>query len=85
MPLPFHKIGRGLFVIVAFSLVSMATAPAAEPSPEPDNECDMIAALRLPFSSTTAVHETQEADWIRGVTVCEAEVRAHPEEMRFVH
>jgi hypothetical protein len=84
MPLPFHKVGPGLFAMVALSLLSMVPAMAA-PSTEPENECDTIAALRLPFSSTTAVHETREADWARGVTVCEAQVQAHPGEMRFVY
>jgi tetratricopeptide (TPR) repeat protein len=82
MSLPFYKFGLGLFAIVALVLVSRGTATAAEP--EPDSECDTIAGLRLPFSSTTAVHEIQESDWLRGVSVCEAEVRAHPGEMRFV-
>ena len=64
-----------------------ATPPrdAAAPSSEPDNECDRIAALHLPHTSTAAVHETPETDWIRGVAACQAEVQAHPGEMRFVY
>jgi hypothetical protein len=50
-----------------------------------ESECDTIAALRLPFSSTTDVHERKEPDWARGVTVCAAEVQAHPGVMRFIY
>lgn len=80
-----HKAGLGLFALVALILISTVTVLAAAPSSELENECDTIAALRLPFSSTTAVHERTEADWVRGAAVCEAEVRAHPGEMRFVY
>jgi len=54
---------------------------AAAPSEAP-TECDRIAAPRPP-SPSPAAHEP-EPDWRRGVEACEAEVRAHPGEMRFV-
>jgi hypothetical protein len=88
---PFHKVGLGLLAAGGLSLIatlfflSPVTTLSAEPASAPDNECDAIAALHLPYSSTTAVHERTEPDWPRGVTVCEAEVREHPGEIRFVY
>ncbi|MDR3435138.1 tetratricopeptide repeat protein, partial [Telmatospirillum sp.] len=56
----------------------------ASPS-EPPTECDRIAAPRPPILSSSDVHETNESDWRRGVEACQAEVKAHPEEIRFVY
>lgn len=83
----FHKFRLCLFSLASLSLASMATVSHAAASPEraSDSECDTIAALRLPFASTTEVHEIKEPDWARGVTVCEEEVYAHPGEMRLVY
>ena len=60
-------------------------AMAAADPPNAETQCDEIAALRLPHTSIAAVHETKEADWPAGVTACEAAVRAHPEEPRFMY
>ena len=82
----FLKIWLRLFAVGAVFLLAQNTAMAAPlRANAPDNECDRIAALRLPFSSTTAVHETQEPDWVRGVAACDAQVKAHPGEIRFVY
>jgi hypothetical protein len=58
---------------------------AATSSPDSESECDKIAALHLPHTSPTAVHETAEPDWNRGVIACQAEVQAYPGETRFVY
>ena len=61
-------------------------ARSPQPRPRrPKGECDTIAALHLPHTSPTEVHERQRTDWARGVTACEAEVKAHPGEIRFVY
>ncbi len=63
-----------------------AAPQMAASSPQDDAaECDKIAAQRIPFSSSAAVHEINEANWLRGADVCTAAVEAHPGEMRFVY
>lgn len=81
-----HRTLLRLLGALAFYSAStiMASAIVLSSDADTDTECDRIAALHLPFSSTTAVHETKETDWPRGVNACEAEVQAHPGEMRFV-
>jgi hypothetical protein len=63
------------------------TAPrsSATSSPGTESECDTIAALHLPHTSPTAVHETAEPDWNRGVIACQTAVQAHPGETHFVY
>ena len=48
-----------------------APRQVAPPSSEAESECDTIAALRLPYTSPAAVHETRETDWVRGVAAME--------------
>jgi uncharacterized protein len=56
----------------------------SDPAPvEPRNDCDRLAALRVPYSSPQAVHEAELADWPKAAAACEAELKAHPGEMRF--
>ena len=67
--------------------VPSAPGGVAGSAPEPgtDNECDKIAGQKPPYSSSAAVHEVNETDWLRGVEVCTAEIQAHPNEIRFVY
>jgi uncharacterized protein len=55
-----------------------ANAPQA-----PKNDCDRLAAPRIPYSSPDAVHEIKETDWARAAEACEAEVKANPGQVRF--
>jgi hypothetical protein len=59
-----------------------STTPAA--AVEPVSECDRIAGTPPPNPPPDTLHEKKEPDWAKGVQACEAEARAHPEDMRFV-
>jgi TPR repeat protein len=61
-----------------------AQPPEAMAAAEPDNDCDRIAAPRAPVSQASAVRERTEPDWAAAVPACEAMIKAHPAEMRFV-
>ena len=67
------------------------TAPAAVPSVAPavpaeaENECDKYAPPRLPGIPVKGAPEPTDADWIRIVAVCQAEVQAHPGVIRFLY
>ena len=71
---------------VAVAQAPTAPRDATAPSVDADSDaCDKIAGLRLAITSTAAVHEREETDWVRGAAVCQAATRAHPGEMRFVY
>jgi uncharacterized protein len=56
----------------------------SDPAPvEPRSDCDRLAALRVPYSSPQAVHEAELVDWPKAAAACEAELQAHPGEVRF--
>ncbi len=69
----------------AVGIAASAPRQAVAAAPGVEDECDKIAAFRMSFTTAAAVHETAETDWNRGVAVCEAAVRAHPGEPRFMY
>ena len=71
---------------VVLAQVPAAPVPArqAVPVAEADNDCDRYAALRLPGTSAGGPEPT-DADWIRIVASCQAEVQANPGVLRFTY
>ena len=72
-------------VVAAQAPAGVATPRNAAAATEPENDCDKFAALRLPGASGGAVPKATDADWIRTVAACQAEVQAHPGTIRYVY
>ena len=69
--------------VVAAAPASTTPRSTDDAAPEPNNDCDRLAALKVPFSSPQAVHEAELIDWPKAAMACQTELTAHPTEMRF--
>jgi hypothetical protein len=61
------------------------TTPPIATLAEVENDCDKYAALRLPGVTVGNTPLPSDADWVRIVAACDAEVQAHPGVLRFVY
>jgi uncharacterized caspase-like protein len=68
----------------AAAAVSREASATPATAAAPATECDNIAAVPPQNSTSNPMREKKEPDWSRGVQACAAEVRDHPDEMRFV-
>ena len=62
---------------------SLRDAANSSPPQGPTNDCDRLAAPRVPFSSPDAVQDAKPVDWARAVEACQEQIKANPKEMRF--